>query len=64
LLQEPAAARANRQSNRYFMSSRERSDQQQIPNVRARNQQHEKHYDQRDFECGQQSARVVEWRLP
>ena len=64
LLQQPAATRPHRQPHRHLMPARNRPDQQQIPDVCARDEQHKNHHRDHDFQRGQQRARIVERRLP
>jgi hypothetical protein len=52
LFHETPATRAYSHPNRHFMSSRERPHQQQIADVRARNQQDKHDHDEHDFERG------------
>ena len=49
---QPAATGADGQPNGHFMASRERPHQQQIADVRARNQQDKHDHDEHDFERG------------
>jgi len=46
------------------MSSRERSDEQQIADIRTRDEEHKTSYHERDSERRKQSARAIEWGLP
>ena len=46
------------------MASRQRPDQQQIADVRARDEEHGDHHRERDAERGEQRPRVVEGGLP
>ncbi len=52
LLHQTAATRADGQPHRHFMPPRERPDQQEIADVRARDQQDKHDHDEHDFERG------------
>src|SRR6266481_3269947 len=64
LLQQPASTRTDSEPDGHLMPSRERLDQQEIADVGAGDQQDKNDHDEHDFESGEQSARIVEWRLP
>jgi hypothetical protein len=64
LSHEAASLGADRQTNHHLAAPSECADEQQIPNVCARDQQHEAHDHKRETEGREERARVVERVLP
>ena len=56
LLQQPAASGADRQPDRHLMPAPEGPDQQQIADVRARDEEHRNHHGERDSKRREQRA--------
>ncbi len=64
LLHEAAAAGADGDAHGHFMAAGERSDQEQIADVGAGDEEHKNDHGEHDAESGEQRAGVVERRLP
>ena len=64
LFQQPTTSCTDGEPNGHLISACERPHQQQIADVRARDEQDKNNDGKHDFECGKQSACIVEGRLP